>query len=107
MQVEPANKDIRALQVRYKKEAAAANQRDAKMYKSIFEKLAKIPDAAAKAQSKLGAADDTQAPTTLEPAEQKEASGGMNTQQQQQPMNGHADMNGMPQAEPMVVDAQA
>ena len=32
-QAEPGNKEVRALLARYKKESAAANKRDAKMFK--------------------------------------------------------------------------
>lgn len=44
MQLEPNNKEARALLARYKKESAAANARDAKMFKTMFAKLAKLPD---------------------------------------------------------------
>jgi hypothetical protein len=43
-QFEPGNKEVRALLARYKKESAAANARDAKMFKTMFAKLAKLPD---------------------------------------------------------------
>ena len=33
VQAEPGNKEVRALLARYKKESAAANKRDAKMFK--------------------------------------------------------------------------
>ena len=35
---------MRALQAKYRKESAAANQRDAKMFKAMFAGLAKLPD---------------------------------------------------------------
>lgn len=44
LQVEPSNKDVRALKLRYKKEAAAANAKDKAMYQRAFQKLAKLPD---------------------------------------------------------------
>ena len=42
--MEPSNKDVRALKLRYKKEAAAANAKDKAMYQRAFQKLAKMPD---------------------------------------------------------------
>ena len=48
MQAEPANKDVRALKTRYKKEAAAANAKDRAMYQRAFQKLAKMPDTSTK-----------------------------------------------------------
>lgn len=104
MQNEPNNKDVRALQVRYKKEAAAANQRDAKMYKNIFEKLAKMPERSAKADSKAEQpkedADMQTAPENENKAKDVESTH----------VNGHAGSNGTAQeaaAEPMAVDTQA
>ena len=47
---------MRALLARYKKESAAANQRDAKMFKTMFAKLAKLPDSDAAAGPKVAAA---------------------------------------------------
>jgi len=44
LQVEPNNKDVRALKQRYRKEAAAANAKDKAMYQRAFQKLAKMPD---------------------------------------------------------------
>ena len=44
VQAEPSNKDVRALRLRYKKEAAAANAKDRAMYVRAFQKLAKLPD---------------------------------------------------------------
>ena len=44
VQLEPQHRDVRALQARYRKESAAANQRDAKMFKAMFAGLAKQPD---------------------------------------------------------------
>ena len=47
--MEPNNKDVRALKLRYKKEAAAANAKDKAMYQRAFQKLAKMPDTEPKA----------------------------------------------------------
>lgn len=51
MQAEPSNKDVRALKLRYKKEAAAANAKDRAMYARAFQKLAKLPDTDPKPQT--------------------------------------------------------
>ena len=47
--MEPNNKDVRALKLRYKKEAAGANAKDKAMYQRAFQKLAKMPDTEPKA----------------------------------------------------------
>ena len=43
-QVEPNNKDVRALKQRYRKEAATANAKDKAMYQRAFQKLAQMRD---------------------------------------------------------------
>ncbi|BDA45510.1 Peptidyl-prolyl cis-trans isomerase FKBP62 [Coccomyxa sp. Obi] len=105
LQVEPANKDVRVLLARYKKESAAANQRDAVMYKTMFQKLAKLPDKGPKVQSKAGdpeVLEDAEAPSTSDSENKPEAANGLETKQQ----NGHAEATpaAAPVAEPMAVD---
>lgn len=105
MQVEPTNKDIRALLARYKKESAAANQRDAVMYKTMFKKLAKLPDKESKVQSKAAdpeVMEDAEAPSTSDSENKPEVANGLKTAQQ----NGHAEASPAeaPAAEPMAVD---
>jgi hypothetical protein len=51
VQAKPSNKDVRALKLRYKKEAAAANAKDRAMYARAFQKLAKLPDTDPKPQT--------------------------------------------------------
>ena len=41
-QEEPNNRDVRTLLARYKKEAAAANKRDAKTYANLFQRMARL-----------------------------------------------------------------
>ncbi|CAL8470896.1 g10438 [Coccomyxa elongata] len=105
LQVEPANKDVRALLARYKKESAAANQRDAVMYKTIFQKMAKLPDKEPKVQSKAAdpeVMEDAEAPSTSDSENKPEAANGLKTAQQ----NGHVEAKPpeAPAAEPMAVD---
>lgn len=109
LKVEPANKDVRALLARYKKESAAANKKDAAMYKSIFQKLAKLPHKdASNAQSKAAAADtaaamDADAPSASDAENKPEAANGLDSAQE----NGHAEAPAAavpPAAEPMAVE---
>lgn len=105
MQVEPANKDVRALLARYKKESAAANQRDAVMYKSMFQKLAKLPDKEPKVQSKAADPEvmqDAEAPSTFDSENKPQAANGLETTLQ----NGHAEATPaeVPASEPMTVN---
>ena len=65
LQVEPNNKDVRALKLRYKKEAAAANAKDKAMYQRAFQKLAKMPDTEPKAPQ--AAPEMTEADSKPEP----------------------------------------
>ncbi len=65
LQVEPNNKDVRALKLRYKKEAAAANAKDKAMYQRAFQKLAQMPDTeprAPQAEPKMTEADSKPEP---------------------------------------------
>ena len=103
--MESANRDVRALLARYKKESAAANQRDAAMYKSMFQKLAKLPDREPKVESKAADTapmDDAETPSDAE--NQPEAANGLEAACH----NGHADAAAAadaPPAEPMAVDS--
>ena len=106
MQVEPANKDVRALLARYKKESAAANQRDAVMYKTMFQKLAKLPDKEPKVQSRTAdpeVLEDAEAPSTSDSENKPEAANGLKATQQ----NGHVEATPAEAltAEPMAVDS--
>lgn len=58
-QAEPSNKDVRALKLRYKKEAAAANAKDKAMYQRAFQKLAKMPDTDSKPEPQSHPIDST------------------------------------------------
>ncbi len=97
---------MRALLARYKKESAAANQRDAAMYKTMFQKLAKLPDRAPKAESKPAAdaaMGDADAPATSDADNKPEAANSPEAVH----MNGHTEKSAPADApaEPMAVDS--
>lgn len=116
-QLEPANRDVRALQARYRKESAAANQRDARMFKAMFAKMAALPDRDAAPAPPAPAAEhipdsapaDGPASHPVDVAAEGGAMGDaaevLEAQHSAPQQNGHAHTQGAPQ--PMAVDSVA